>query len=101
MRCLRAMLSASRGTCPDDIKAAVNFKKGTGTAARDPVVRVHFEAYSAFAERLLDKEYGLREFMDDVPAATRTALNDGTVIDPQAALDLYRRFAREWCRAFA
>jgi 7-cyano-7-deazaguanine synthase in queuosine biosynthesis len=85
----------------DDIKAAVDFKNRNGRAVRDPVVRVHYDAYSGFAERLLDKEYGLREFMEDVPAATRMALTGAGSIDPETAFDLFRRFAREWTKAFA
>jgi 7-cyano-7-deazaguanine synthase in queuosine biosynthesis len=85
----------------DDTKAAVDFKKGTRRAERDPVARVHYDAYSGFAERLLDRGYGLHDFMEDVPAATRTALNGASSMDPDAAFDLYRRFAREWNKAFA
>lgn len=65
------------------------------------MVRVHYEAYSRFAERLLDKGYGLHDFMEEVPAATRAALTGASSMDPDAAFDLYRRFAREWTRAFA
>lgn len=85
----------------DDTKAAVDFKNGNGWAERDPVVRVHYEAYSGFAERLLDKGYGLHDFMEEVPAATRTALTGARSVDPGAAFHLYRRFALEWTKAFA
>lgn len=84
----------------DDTTAAIDFKNGNGRA-RNRVVRVHYEAYSGFAERLLDKGYGLYDFMEEVPAATRTALSGASSMDPEGALDLYRRFAREWIRAFA
>jgi hypothetical protein len=79
----------------------VDFKNGTGRAERDPVVRVHFEAYSEFAKRLLDKNYGVHNFMEDVPTATKAALNGASSMDPNMAFDLYRRFAREWIKAFA
>lgn len=85
----------------DDMKAGVDFKNGNGRAERDPVVRVHYEAYSAFAKRLLDKSYGWHDFMEEAPAATRTALKGASSISPDAAFDLYRRFAREWIKAFA
>jgi hypothetical protein len=39
--------------------------------------------------------------MEDVPAATRTALDGAIAMDPETAFDLYRRFAREWIKAFA
>jgi len=86
---------------PDDKKAGVDFKNGKGRAERDPVVRVHYEAYSAFARRLLDKNYGLYDFMEEVPAATRIALNEAKSIDRDTAFNLYRRFAQEWTKAFA
>jgi len=82
----------------DDTRAAVDFRSGSGPAERDPVVRVHYEAYSAFARRLLDK--GLYDFLNETPAATRTALKAGIAISPEAAFDVYRRFAREWIGAF-
>jgi hypothetical protein len=85
----------------DDTKAGVDFKNGNGRTEHDPVVRVHYDAYSGFVERLLGKGYGLHDFMEEVPAATRTALEGASSMDPDAAFDLYRRFAREWTRAFA
>jgi 7-cyano-7-deazaguanine synthase in queuosine biosynthesis len=85
----------------DDTKAAVDFKNGNGRAERNRVVRVHYEAYSGFAERLLGTGYGLHDFMEEVPAVTRTALSRATLMDPDTAFDLYRRFAREWIKAFA
>ena len=84
----------------DDTPAAADFRAGTDRAVRDPVVRVHYDAYSAFARRLLDKRYGLFDFLDEAPAATRTALKAGIAIKPDAAFSLYRRFAREWIGAF-
>jgi 7-cyano-7-deazaguanine synthase in queuosine biosynthesis len=89
---------AALGT--DDIEAGVDFKKGVGSTAHDPVARVHYEAYSLFARRLLNKEYGLHDFMEEIPAATRSALNRATPFSPEAAFDLYQRFAREWIKAF-
>jgi 7-cyano-7-deazaguanine synthase in queuosine biosynthesis len=85
----------------DDIKAGVDFKAGRGRATRDPVVRVHYEAYSAFAQRLLATGYGLNDFVEEVPAATRMALRGANSMSPETAFDLYRRFAREWLKAFA
>lgn len=85
----------------DDTKAAVDFKNRNGRTERDPVVRVHYEAYSGFARRLLDKGYGPHDFMEEVPAATRTALSGGSAMSAARAFDLYRRFAREWIKAFA
>ena len=79
----------------------MDFKNCNGRKERDLVVRVHYEAYLGFARRLLDKGYGLHEFMEEVPAATRTAISGGNAMNPATALDLYRRFAREWIKAFA
>jgi 7-cyano-7-deazaguanine synthase in queuosine biosynthesis len=90
---------AALGT--DDTKAAVDFKNRDGRAERDPVVRVHYEAYSGFARRLLDKHYGVHDFMEEVPAATRMALTGTGPMNTTTAFDLYRRFAREWIKAFA
>jgi hypothetical protein len=88
---------AALGT--DDTKAAVDFRH-KGSVERDPVVRVHFESYSAFAQRLLGKGYGLYDFLGEVPAATATALERKEPIDAKAAFSLYRRFAHEWIKAF-
>ncbi|WP_377828790.1 hypothetical protein ACFKHW_37615 [Bradyrhizobium lupini] len=85
---------------PDDTAAAVDFSNGGGRIARDPVVRVHYESYSAFAERLLDKGFNVYEFMETIPAATRNALRDGGEMTPAEALALYRRFAEEWARTY-
>ncbi|MGK7057852.1 hypothetical protein AB4853_15420 [Bradyrhizobium sp. 1050_B9_N1_2] len=84
----------------DDTAAAVDFSNGGGRVARDPVVRVHFESYSAFAERLLEKGFDVYDFMEAVPAATRIALGDGGEMTPAEALALYRRFAEEWTRTY-
>jgi hypothetical protein len=84
----------------DDMKAGVDFKNITGRVERDPVVRVHYEAYSGFANRLLGKDYGLYDFMEEVPA-TRMALNGTGVMVAEAAFEVYQRFAREWIKAFA
>jgi 7-cyano-7-deazaguanine synthase in queuosine biosynthesis len=84
----------------DDTAAAVDFINGGGRMARDPVVRVHYESYSAFAERLLDKRFDIYDFMESVPAATRIALGDGGEMTPAEALALYRRFAKEWTRTY-
>jgi 7-cyano-7-deazaguanine synthase in queuosine biosynthesis len=84
----------------DDIEAGVDFKSGGVPAARDRVVRVHFEAYSAFAQRLLSRAYGLHDFMEDAPTATRVVLNSAGGASAAAAFDVYRRFAREWTRTF-
>jgi 7-cyano-7-deazaguanine synthase in queuosine biosynthesis len=85
----------------DDTPAATDFKNGRGRTERDPVARVHFDSYAAFAEQLLDKNYGVHDFMEAVPAATRAVLSDGGTMTPEDALALYRRFAREWTRAYA
>lgn len=84
----------------DDVEAAVDFKKRSD-AARDQVVRVHYEAYSAFARRLLDRNYGLHDFLADAPAATRSAFNGRCPLDANAGFALYRRFAAEWTKAFS
>lgn len=87
---------------PDDTDAAVDFKDPKGRVEHDPVVRVHYDAYSSFTRRLLDKAYGLYDFMGELPPATRSALRGAAAaMSPADALDLYRRFAREWVKAFA
>ncbi|SCB28373.1 7-cyano-7-deazaguanine synthase (queuosine biosynthesis) [Bradyrhizobium yuanmingense] len=84
----------------DDSAAAVDFSNGGGRVARDPVVRVHYESYSAFAERLLEKGFDVYDFMESVPAATRIALGAGGEMTPAEALAVYRRFAKEWTRTY-
>jgi 7-cyano-7-deazaguanine synthase in queuosine biosynthesis len=85
----------------DDTAAAIDFSNGGGRAARDPVIRVHYDSYTAFAERLLDKNFDVHDFMEAVPAATRMALGTGGEMTPADAFALYRRFAREWTRTYA
>jgi len=83
-----------------DTAAAIDFSNGGGRVTRDPVVRVHYESYSAFAERLLEKGLDVYDFMESVPAATRIALRDGGEMTPAEAFALYRRFAKEWTRTY-
>ena len=56
--------------------------------------------YIPNAHRVEDRKL-LHDFMEEVPAATRTALSGNSAMNPAAAFDLYRRFAREWIKAFA
>jgi 7-cyano-7-deazaguanine synthase in queuosine biosynthesis len=84
----------------DDSKAGVDFTAPASRSTRDPVVRVHYEAYSAFARRLLDPAYRLRDFLEEIPMATRTLFNKPYSMDSVEVFDLYRRFAREWTKAF-
>ncbi|WP_065751061.1 hypothetical protein [Bradyrhizobium paxllaeri] len=85
----------------DDTTSAVDFTNGRRRGPRDPVVRVHYESYSAFAERLLDESFDVYDFMEIVPAATRIALGNGGEMTPTEAFALYRRFAEEWTRTYA
>lgn len=85
----------------DDADAAVDFTNGKTRVERDPVVRVHYESYSAFAQRLLDKSFDVYDFVESVPPATRAALSGAIAMTPEAAFALYRRFAREWTRTFS
>lgn len=84
----------------DDTRAAADFRKSAGTLEKDPVARVHYEAYSGFVRRMLHSNYTQHDFLEELPTVTRTALLSGKVIEPEGAFALYRRFAQEWIRAF-
>jgi 7-cyano-7-deazaguanine synthase in queuosine biosynthesis len=85
----------------DDTPAATDFRNGSGRTESDPVARVHFDSYAAFADQLLDRSYDVHDFMEAVPAATRTVLGRGGIMAPEDAFELYRRFAREWTRTYS
>lgn len=84
----------------DDVPAGVDFTGNGSSPAADPAIRVHLEAYAAFARRIIAKDYTVWDFLEDVPEPTRKALLANIGIGAKDALDLYRRFAAEWHRTF-
>jgi 7-cyano-7-deazaguanine synthase in queuosine biosynthesis len=68
--------------------------------ARDPVVRVHLDAYLDYSAHILDRTMSSGAFLDDVPDVTARALAVGRLQAPQV-FDLYRRFAKELRTTFS
>ncbi len=82
-------------TGPEEGEYAVDLTSRSDPHASDPVVRVHLDAYLAFASRVSAKTYGFGELLLDMPAATETAIFEQNAITPDNALKLYKTFAAE------
>ena len=63
-------------------------------------MRVHLDAYLAFARRVSDRSYGFGDLLREMPAVTETAILDQGALTPEATLKLYKTFASELLDVF-
>jgi hypothetical protein len=85
----RAATGAEQG------KYAVDLTSRSDPYATDPIVRVHLDAYLAFARRINAKSYGFGDLLLEMPAITEAAIFDQKAITPEDTLKLYKTFASE------
>jgi hypothetical protein len=84
-----------------EILTSSTFAPGEGCSnARKDVVRVHLDAYKAFARRILSGGYGIGHLMRDMPEVTEAAIFEDDILAPEQALDVYKTFASEILHVF-
>jgi 7-cyano-7-deazaguanine synthase in queuosine biosynthesis len=79
---------------------AVDLTSRSDPYFKDEVVRVHLDAYLAFARRVSDRSYGFGDLLREMPAVTETAILDQGALTPEATLKLYKTFASELLDVF-
>ena len=79
---------------------AVDLTSPSDPYFKDEVVRVHLDAYLAFARRVSARNYGFADLLREMPSATETAILDQGALTPEATLKLYKTFASELLDVF-
>lgn len=69
--------------------------------SKTPEVRVHLDAYLAFAQRVLDTDYDVGHFLHDIPEATEAAIFEHGALSLEEALLVYKSFASEIVDTFS
>ncbi|WP_287320274.1 7-cyano-7-deazaguanine synthase [Mesorhizobium sp.] len=79
---------------------AVNLAAKSGPYAKNDVVRVHLDAYLAFARRVVAPTYGFGNLLLDMPEVTEAAIFEHNAIMPDETLALYKCFSAELIEMF-
>ncbi|MBX9778547.1 MAG: 7-cyano-7-deazaguanine synthase [Xanthobacteraceae bacterium] len=76
-------------------KYAVDLTSRSDPNASKPIVRVHLDAYLAFARRVSAKTYGFGDLLLEMPTSTEVAILEQNALTPDETLKLYKTFASE------
>jgi len=81
-------------------ESAVNLAARSNPYAKNDVVRVHLDAYLAFARRVINPRYRFGNLLLDMPEVTKAAIFEHDAITPDETLNLYKTFSAELIEVF-